>query len=139
MILRYLQSNGQHAQVCHGDFHPGNIIIDAQNGLCTIDWMNSYYGNPVGDVVRSYITLMSPYIPFKAPGIIRLMFLLYKRFLGSLYLHEYRKDTAITRNDINTWIPIIAAVRLADNVPHEGEWLATLIEKKRKHLAKACP
>jgi len=136
-ILKHLHIIGHDTKICHGDYHPGNIIINSNNDLYTIDWMNCYFGDPIGDVVRSYLTLISPFIPFKLPIIKKIMFLLYKRLLGEIYLHEYRKETSIKRKDINKWIPIIAAGRLADNIPNEGKWLVKLIDQKSKYLTTA--
>lgn len=33
-----LQARSQHRVLCHGDLHPGNILIDASNALFIVDW-----------------------------------------------------------------------------------------------------
>ncbi|NIV38946.1 MAG: phosphotransferase, partial [Anaerolineae bacterium] len=40
-ILRLLASMPEGEQLCHGDFHPGNIIV-TQRGPVIIDWMTAY-------------------------------------------------------------------------------------------------
>jgi len=42
--------------LCHGDYHPGNIII-TKRGPVVIDWMNACAGNPWADVARSSLIL----------------------------------------------------------------------------------
>jgi len=40
------------SSVCHGDMHPGNILLGA-NGPMVIDWFDATAGPPVADVVRT--------------------------------------------------------------------------------------
>ncbi|WP_051063047.1 aminoglycoside phosphotransferase family protein [Ilumatobacter nonamiensis] len=40
--------------VCHGDLHPGNILL-AEAGPVVIDWFDACAGPPIADVVRSSI------------------------------------------------------------------------------------
>ncbi len=42
--------------ICHGDVHPGNILVGA-DGLMVIDWFDAAAGPPVADVVRSSLLL----------------------------------------------------------------------------------
>ncbi|MBN1500481.1 MAG: aminoglycoside phosphotransferase family protein [Spirochaetes bacterium] len=134
IILEILQEMITDTAVCHGDFHPGNIIADENGVLYTIDWMNCYYGNCLGDAVRTYLTLVSPFDPFNLPVIKKFFFKIYRLLLGKIYLREYCKNTDIKKRDIKKWIPIIAAGRLADNIPDEDKWLLRLIDSNMKYL-----
>ncbi len=40
--------------ICHGDFHPGNILITCKRAV-VIDWIDASIGNPLADVARSSI------------------------------------------------------------------------------------
>ncbi|NND74802.1 MAG: aminoglycoside phosphotransferase family protein [Ilumatobacter sp.] len=42
--------------ICHGDVHPGNILVGAQ-GLMVIDWFDAAAGPPIADIVRSSLLL----------------------------------------------------------------------------------
>jgi len=42
--------------VCHGDFHPGNIIL-TKEGPLIIDWMTASAGSPWADVARTSLLL----------------------------------------------------------------------------------
>ncbi len=133
-LLALLKKQRQSDSVCHGDFHPGNIIINSSDTLYTIDWMNCYHGNFEGDVCRSYLTLITPFDPFNLSPVKKVLFQFYKRIIGRVYLHEYLRKTDLRRRDITRWIPIVAAGRLADNVPNEREWLTKIIDRNMKHL-----
>lgn len=37
LILNYLETLPEGTHLCHGDFHPGNVLMDEQ--LWVIDWM----------------------------------------------------------------------------------------------------
>ncbi len=42
--------------LCHGDFHPDNVIVTAR-GPIIIDWMTAVRGNPLADVARTSLLL----------------------------------------------------------------------------------
>jgi len=132
IIISSLQKMPVSDHICHGDFHVGNIIY-YNNEFYTIDWMNSYKGNIESDVLRSYLMLISPYIPFKLSIVRRIMFMIFKRKLGVKYLKEYK----ISKKVLRKWWPIIAAARLSDNVPNEKKWLMRKIALNIKYLTTA--
>ena len=67
--------------ICHGDFHPGNIIRTAENKLVLIDFMNLCRGPKEYDIARTYV-LLTEYIP--DPHV--------KTFIGSTYLRLMQTD-----------------------------------------------
>ncbi len=44
-------------RLCHGDFHPGNILMTAQ-GETIIDWIDASRGNPLADLARTTILVL---------------------------------------------------------------------------------
>ena len=78
--------------ICHGDFHPGNIIRTAENKLVLIDFMNLCHGPKEYDIARTYV-LLTEYIP--DPQI--------KAFVGNTYL-------ALMQTDFSQIEPFIGAV-----------------------------
>lgn len=52
-------------------------------------------------------------------------------------MKEYLSISGLKKRDLEKWYPIIAAARLADNVPNEEQWLLGLIRKKIKYLTTA--
>lgn len=67
--------------ICHGDFHPGNIIRTEENKLVLIDFMNLCRGPKEYDIARTYV-LLTEYIP--DPQL--------KAFIGNTYLSLMETD-----------------------------------------------
>lgn len=89
-------------QLCHGDFHPLNVLFDGKEHW-VIDWVCATSGNPLADVCRSYILLQQ-----FAPQ------------LAALYLRLFCKETDISSEKILVWLPLIIAARLAEDVDADG-------------------
>ena len=93
-------------RLCHGDFHPHNIM-GSPGGDVVVDWVDACRGDPLADVCRSYV-LMAPHAPALAP----------------MYIDAYAAYAGIDRADILRWLPFVAAARLAEASP--AEFAATL-------------
>ena len=111
--------------VCHGDYHPGNIII-TKTGPIVIDWMTACAGSPWADVARTSLILS---IGAKAAGkqvrpIIRMAIKLYHR----TYLSRYRALMPDTENELSRWISVIAAARLNEDIVPEREALIKMVK-----------
>jgi hypothetical protein len=52
--LKRLSSLPEGTAVCHGDFHPDNVIM-AGHGPVVIDWMAAVRGEPAADVARTLL------------------------------------------------------------------------------------
>jgi hypothetical protein len=101
--------------VCHGDYHPYNVII-SKGGAKVIDWNNSHLGNPLEDVARSLLILEGvEYLSGDSSNMIG--------YFKELYLKHYFIDNPQQRKDLESWRPIVAAIRLADNISEIEEWL----------------
>ena len=102
-----LDSMPKHVHLCHGDFNPTNIIITADGTPYIIDWAHATQGNSSADVARSYL----------------LFYLAGKPELGEKYLKLYCKKSDTAIQDVQRWIPIVAASRLAKAKEGEEEFL----------------
>lgn len=109
-------------QICHMDFHPGNVIR-TKNGLKVIDWMTACSGCALADVARTCLLFQ-----FGEPMHVSLWQMLMMRAglnkLLKAYLNEYIAITGVKKEDIMAWTVPIAAARLS-------EWLS---EHERKKL-----
>lgn len=81
-------------RICHGDFHPFNIVGPAGAAM-VIDWLDAASGPPAADVARSHM-LMSKDAPDLANG----------------YVDAYAHIAGLSRDDIMAWTPVVAAGRL---------------------------
>jgi Ser/Thr protein kinase RdoA (MazF antagonist) len=134
-ILAWLARRDGERAVCHGDLHVGNVIVSGED-FRVIDWMNAYSGEREGDVLRSYLSIVTPFTPFPLSPAKRIAFALYKRALAEAYLREYSEVSGLKARALKTWWPAIAAARIADNVPGEKRWLLGKIKRNLRRLSK---
>jgi aminoglycoside phosphotransferase (APT) family kinase protein len=127
-ILERLDGLSTESRLCHGDFHPGNIIV-GKDGPRVIDWMNGYAGTPLGDVARTYLMIVTPYLPDGLPGYLSPLVWSLKTRLAGRYLAEYRRQSHIDTGGVYAWFAVAAAVRLCDEIDEERKWLLDIIDK----------
>lgn len=112
--------------LCHGDYHPGNVII-TRSGPVIIDWMTACSGCPWADVARTSLILT---IGPKGAGkqlssLLRIAIQLYHQ----MYLNHYLKTVPDKSNELKRWSPVIAAARLNENIAPEREALLKMIQR----------
>ena len=84
-LLQTLEVMPIRDRVCHGDFHPANILISGKDAT-VIDWMDASRGNPLADVARTSIILSGAVESTQVPT--RLQKILVNAF-HSTYLKNY--------------------------------------------------
>lgn len=127
-VLRCLDALPEGDRVCHGDFHPDNILYTGVSSVA-IDWVDASTGNPLGDVARTSLMFLSPYVPPGTPeGITGTLIQEMKQQLNRVYLDEYYRLAGVDENDCKAWLLPVAAARLRENVPGERPWLLELID-----------
>jgi aminoglycoside phosphotransferase (APT) family kinase protein len=99
-------------RLCHGDFHPMNILGDMAQPL-VIDWADARRGDPAADVARSYLILM-----LHAPQ------------LATPYLDAYCEASDIARPSVLDWLPYVAAARFAEGVAGEQDGLRRIVDSR---------
>jgi aminoglycoside phosphotransferase (APT) family kinase protein len=115
VLINLLESMPTGGAICHGDYHPFNALKDSK-GLTIIDWNNMHSGDPIEDVARTKLILtgFSQQHPDFSPIV--------DPFLET-YLEHYFSLSELNQSDIEPWWPIVAAIRLADNIPEIEPWL----------------
>ncbi|QYR22581.1 phosphotransferase [Paenibacillus sp. sptzw28] len=127
-ICEYLGAMPKGSSICHGDFHPDNIIVNGQS-IGIIDWMNACIGDPLGDAARTCLMINSPYITPDIPASMAPVVAEIKRVLLDNYREEYLRLTGAHQDELKAWMLPIAAARLRENVPGESEWLMCMIDE----------
>ncbi|MWV44532.1 phosphotransferase [Paenibacillus sp. HJL G12] len=114
--------------ICHGDYHPDNIIVGSK--VWVIDWMTATSGNPAADVARTLLMLRTGTLPEELPPQVQELFARIREQLTSVYLQEYMNITGISYDNIKCWMVPVAAARLVEWIPEkEKEKLLDLIRK----------
>jgi aminoglycoside phosphotransferase (APT) family kinase protein len=110
LLLDGLAALPEGDRLCHGDFHPWNIMGSPGQPIL-VDWVDACCGEPAADVCRSYV-LMSPHLPD----------------LASAYVDRYAAASSASRDSILRWLPVVAAARLAEDVPDEVDSLMAMVD-----------
>lgn len=104
------------SRLCHGDFHPGNILSTRERDLA-IDWIDVSVGHPLADVARTTILLKGMAATVPIPPVRWLANWFHKHYLQAYFADG--GDDAVYR----AFLPIVAAARLAEGIPELQGWL----------------
>jgi tRNA A-37 threonylcarbamoyl transferase component Bud32 len=108
-LLRSLAHMQDGDRLCHGDFHPMNVLGEATRPI-VIDWPDACRGDPAADVCRSYLLMK-----------------LQAEDLAEPYLDAYCRLSDMPRQTILGWLPYVAAARLAEHIADEVDELLTIL------------
>ena len=97
-------------RVLHGDFHPFNILGSPDEAV-VVDWLDATSGPPAADVCRSWLLMQTV-----------------SRDLAEAYVSAYLAISPLPREVVFRWLPLLAAARLAENVPEEAPALIAMAE-----------
>lgn len=125
--LKVLEGLGEGNEICHGDFHPGNILLS--NGkYYIIDWFGATSGRKISDIAHSYLLLKN--VP-RIPGMPGFQFLVMKLFGGILagrYLKACYKLSPFDWEEFSSWMVVRAAERVFYGLPSEKAALIKFIK-----------
>ena len=124
-LLARLASLPDGEAICHGDFHPGNVLVTPQ-GDTVIDWIDASRGNPLADIARTSIIFLGATATKQVPNIFIKMFM---NLFHTAYVREYFRLRPHGVDEYNRWLPIVAAARLAEGMPELEQWLVAKIEQ----------
>jgi uncharacterized protein (TIGR02172 family) len=110
--------------LCHGDFHPGNIVM-TKRGPVIIDWMTATKGSAVGDVARTSVLLRVGKSPV-GPIAQRVLDIIGSAF-HSTYIKTYVQIRPEQQQQIRIWQIAMAASHLGVSVPEERAGLLNII------------
>ena len=105
-------------RLCHGDFHPGNVILTG-SGPMIIDWVTAAKGHPAADVARTRLLFTVGDPPNK--GFARWLILTGRGLFLSAYLRAYRAAAPEIVAQSDAFLPVMAAARLNENIAPEQE------------------
>lgn len=130
-VLSLLEELPREERICHGDFHPGNIII-SNNKNYVIDWFGATSGDVLTDIAHTYLILRNT--P-KVPGNGHVQNLLIGGFatiLSKKYLITCDKLCKIDYDKFSKWLLVRAAERVFYGMPNEKEALIKFIKACKK-------
>ena len=110
-LLQRLEGMKNHKKLCHGDFHPSNVIVQENGCVYVIDWSHVTQGNASADAARTYLL-------FSMDG---------KEELAEKYLELFSSMSGIEKKSVQRWIPIVAATQMTKKIPEEQDFLSKWI------------
>jgi tRNA A-37 threonylcarbamoyl transferase component Bud32 len=117
-------------RLCHGDYHPGNVILTAE-GPRVIDWPNAFRGDPHADVARTLVTMRVGEPPAGTAALVRVLTFVGRRIITAFYLRGYRSVRPLDAAALDGWMLPVAIHRLGDDIPEEREAVLKLIAELR--------
>lgn len=112
-------------RLCHGDFHPDNILM-TERGPIIIDWIDATRGNPLADVARTSLLTSLGSLPPGASA--RWLINTVRGWFHRAYLKRYFQLRPSDRQQLTAWQPVIAAARLSENIAREQDRLLALVK-----------
>lgn len=112
IIRHYLKQLPDGNELCHFDFHPGNVMIE-NNKKVILDWMTACRGDACADVARTCLLLKYGEVAH-APWIVRKIISFFQNYIYKKYIREYLTISQRYMEDINSWELPVAAARLRE-------------------------
>lgn len=102
--------------LCHGDFHPHNILQDASGTATVIDWCTADLGSPLCDVART--SLLLRFAPIAGAKQIDPAQAEMRHAIQQAYLNAYfsESENPQSRAEYERWLPLVAAARLVNGI-----------------------
>ena len=99
--------------LCHGDFHPANIIL-TERGPMILDWFDAATGEATADLVRSSLLMRPPFdrsswLAGSTPELLDR--------IHSHYIAELVRRGSLDADAFGAWEVVIAVARMSEPVP----------------------
>lgn len=126
--------------LCHGDFHPDNILV-SERGPVIIDWLTGTRGNRFGDVARTAIILKTGGLPPRIPVHVRIVMNISRSLLCSMYLRRYLQLHPAKPQQVACWELPLTAARLCEveEYPQEKSMLLKRLDRLLSRQAGSAP
>lgn len=111
-VLAELAKLPQGDRLCHGDYHPGNIM-ETPEGWRVIDWIDATCGHPLYDPARTLLLLGFGTEEGGARGVMEQA----AETFRCAYLEEYAQRSGYSAEEIERWMLPLAAARLVEPIP----------------------
>ena len=124
--LRALRKLPDGNVVCHGDFHPDNILMSSR-GPVIIDWNDATQGNSHADIARTLLLLQQG-DPLQPVDIDKEQISSMRSSFIDTYLKSYMKTRPIPLEKVELWRLPVTAARLSEGIKQEENRLLSIVE-----------
>jgi aminoglycoside phosphotransferase (APT) family kinase protein len=134
LALATLEAVPDGDRLCHGDFHPGNVLV-GRRGPAVIDWTGATRGDPAGDLARTRLLLRIGVVEEYMPALVRRMQAYGRGAFFRLYRRAYRRTRSIDDDLVDRWEIVRAADRIFEGIDAERPALLELLEQRANEVA----
>jgi aminoglycoside phosphotransferase (APT) family kinase protein len=114
LVLERLRKLDDGTALCHGDLHPGNVIM-TRAGPRIVDWFDATAGNAAGDLARTCLLLQYARLTRVSESERRVFEPLREKFLDA-YLVHYRALLPEVAEGLVDWFVPVAGARMAEPI-----------------------
>lgn len=122
-------------RLCHGDFHPGNVLL-AAGRTAVIDWAGAARGIAEADHARTLLLLRwADPLPDTSPRA-RALIAAGRSLLARRYARTYQRGAPPLRH-VDSWLLAHAAARLSEGIEVERATLTGLLDRARRTATRS--
>lgn len=125
-VLNMLENLPDGDRLCHGDFHPDNVLL-GKRGPVVVDWADASRGNPWGDVAQTMLRLLVSPSPSGVPR--SWLIELGRPWFRWLYRRRYTQLRPDDCWQLADWVPVVAAARLSSGPSEEQGALLAIVRR----------
>lgn len=133
--LRVLDGLPSGDRLCHGDYHPGNVLV-AAGRVGVIDWTNAARGVPEADHAQTLLLLRWADPPPGTPLMFRGLIAAGRSVLARAYRRTYRNGSSEPLRQLNSWVTVRVAARLSEGIDVERSRLIGLLGRASRKATR---
>ncbi len=133
--LQVLQALPDGDRICHGDYHPGNVLVAADR-VAVIDWPNATRGVPEADHARTMLLLRRAHPLPDTPVVSRALITASRSVFAHGYARAYRDRSPQPPRQVTPWLVVHAAARLAERIEVERTSLIGFLQRAQQRAER---
>jgi Ser/Thr protein kinase RdoA (MazF antagonist) len=133
--LRVLGGLPDGDRLCHGDYHPGNVLVSADR-VAVIDWPNATRGTPEADHARTMLLLRWADPLPDTTRVSRALITAGRSVFAHTYERAYRAGSPRPLRQVSSWLVVHAAARLAEGIEIERGTLIGHLDRSHQKAAR---
>jgi Ser/Thr protein kinase RdoA (MazF antagonist) len=133
--LRVLDRLPDGDRLCHGDYHPGNVLVVADR-VGVIDWANAARGVAEADHARTMLLLRWADPLPGTPPVFRALMAAGRSAFAHGYAQTYGRGAPRPLQQALSWLVVHAAARLAEGLEAEQATIIGYLDRARRNAKR---
>lgn len=133
--LRVLDGLPDGDRLCHGDYHPGNVLLTADR-VAVIDWAGAARGVPEADHARAMLLLRWADPLPGTPLLSRALLATGRALFADGYARTYASDGKLSSRQMGSWLIVHVAARLSEGIEVEQPRLISFLDRAERKATR---